>query len=512
MRSSVNQQVLELSPDVATLELADIQSLVLYPVAFPYARFAFFHVGDAAAGRRFVAALAEMVTSALHPGGAMAPAKEHEVSVGFTYAGLVALDLPARTLCSFPVDFTQGMERRARELLVDRGPSDPDTWEQPYRGDRIHIWVGMQAHGAQPAAGDSGATTGQQGVDTLHQRVLAAAAAAGAIEQVGTQDAGALFIDGKPTDREHFGYRDGFGNPDIAGDGWAASRGSGKADGKGDWTPLAPGEFILGQPNEAGELPAAPVPDGIARNGTFMAFRKLHENVGAFRQWLHEESARAGIPPALLAAKLVGRFQDGTPLSLRDEPYPADVWAQMAADPRFMDRLTDFTYAADGEGMRCPMGSHIRRMNPRDSLGFDGVLVNQRRIIRRGLPYGEWVPESTPLDEVHASDACDADVPSHHGVLFMALNASLERQFEFVQREWMNYGNDFRQGNDRDPLLGNRDGESRMVIQGSPEGPVRRPHLCASLPQFVTTRGGIYVFIPGIAALRAIGAGAIEYA
>jgi hypothetical protein len=71
----------------------------------------------------------------------------------------------------------------------------------------------------------------------------------------------------------------------------------------------------------------------------------------------------------------------------------------------------------------------------------------------------------------------------------------------------MNYGNDFRQGNDRDPLLGNRDDESRMVIQGDDEHP---PHICRGLPQFITTRGGEYFFVPGLNALRLIGAGAVE--
>jgi deferrochelatase/peroxidase EfeB len=153
------------------------------------------------------------------------------------------------------------------------------------------------------------------------------------------------------------------------------------------------------------------------------------------------------------------------------------------------------------------MGAHIRRVNPRDSLGFNGVLVDRRRIIRRGLPYGTWIPETTPLDQVEASDHFDDANPSQHGVIFMALGASIERQFEFIQREWMNYGNDFRQGNDRDPLLGNRDGEARAIIQGDERTP---PHVCRSLPQFITTRGGEYFFVPGLNALRLIGEGFVE--
>jgi deferrochelatase/peroxidase EfeB len=161
----------------------------------------------------------------------------------------------------------------------------------------------------------------------------------------------------------------------------------------------------------------------------------------------------------------------------------------------------------------------MRRANPRDSLGFHGVLVDQRRIVRRGMPYGAWIPESTPLDEVARLDRIDDDHASRHGVIFMAINANIERQFEFVQREWMNYGNDFRQGNDRDSITGTRDTGDRMVIQGSVETRtvdgrevtnVRPPHICRGLEQFAVTRGGAYFFLPGLTALRLIAAGGIE--
>ena len=232
----------------------------------------------------------------------------------------------------------------------------------------------------------------------------------------------------------------------------------------------------------------------------------------SFRRWLRAEGARYAGGPELLAAKLVGRFRDGTPLALSpDRPYGTTLEERL--DPKSLGRLTDFTYGNDKEGTGCPMSSHTRRMNPRDSLGFDGVLVNRRRIIRRGVPYGEWVPEDLPPDQAEELDRYDARRESSHGVIFVALNANLERQFEFVQREWVNYGNDFRQGNDRDPLLGNRDGEDRLVIQGDASGAEPRPpRVYTGLPQFVTTRGGAYFFIPGLTALRMIGAGAIETA
>ena len=269
---------------------------------------------------------------------------------------------------------------------------------------------------------------------------------------------------------------------------------------------------MLGHNDEAGEVPAAPEPFGFSRNGTFLVYRKLHENVARYRRWLESEGATYPGGKELLAAKLVGRFRDGTPL-VTSPHAPFGVTAADRAKPDFAPKLSDFTYAEDADGSRCPMGAHMRRMNPRDSLGFDGVLVNRRRIVRRGLPYGQWVPEDTPLDAAEALDQFTEDAPSRHGVIFIAMNASIERQFEFVQREWMNYGNDFRQGNDRDPLVGNREAETRFVVQGGGGDADAREqplHICRGLPQFVTVRGGAYFFVPSMTALGMIAAGRVE--
>lgn len=497
--------------DPVCLDLPDIQSYVLYPVAFPHARFCFLHVPNAQSGRQFVADIAALTTDATLPEGApLTGRKGWEVTIAFTHPGLAALGVPPRSLSSFPPEFQEGMAARARDFLVDRGESDPSGWESMWLGGNVHVLVVLQAMELEDPTPRPGAQT----IATL-EALLKTSAQRHGVESIYVQEAGALVTDdsgGLPTDKEHFGYSDGIGNPDIEGDGWPASAGSGKPDGKGGWAPLKAGEFVLGYQNEAGELPRGPVPVTLARNGSFLAYRKLHENVGRFRRWLAEEGERYHGGKEMLAAKLVGRFRDGTPLSKSpDSSYP--VTSKDRLDPQFQKHLSDFTYGDDPEGSRCPMGSHIRRMNPRDSLGFDGVLVNQRRIIRRGLPYGPWVPENTPAGEIDRLDHFDAAEESRHGVVFVALNASLERQFEFVQREWLNYGNDFRQGNDRDPILGNRDREARAVIQGDASPDRQRPmHVCKGLPQFVTTRGGEYFFVPGMTALRAIATGSLESA
>jgi len=148
--------------------------------------------------------------------------------------------------------------------------------------------------------------------------------------------------------------------------------------------------------------------------------------------------------------------------------------------------------------VRCPIGAHIRRANPRDAFGFDGKLINRRRISRRGMVYGPYVPE----DQEARDDA-------EHGVVFMVLNASIFRQFEFVQQQWMEYGNDARQGNDQDLLLGNHERGGKFMIQGS-DDPRDPPFLCGGLPHFVELRGGDYFFIPSITALRMIATNTVD--
>jgi deferrochelatase/peroxidase EfeB len=138
------------------------------------------------------------------------------------------------------------------------------------------------------------------------------------------------------------------------------------------------------------------------------------------------------------------------------------------------------------------MGAHLRRVHPRDAFGFNGRLINRRRITRRGLPYGPFVAEDKPV--------ADTD---DRGVIFMALNASISRQFEFVQQQWIQYGNDSHLGNDKDVLMGNHGGHGRFVVPGDTT-PANPPFMCSRLPDFVELRGGDYFFLPSITALGMI--------
>jgi len=459
---------------MSNLDVSDIQGFALRGYTFPCARYLLLAISTPEAGRQFVLRVSAHITTGERWDDGK-PAST--VNIAFTHHGLARLGLPEATLLSFPLEFAQGMKAR-HEILFDTGRNAPERWDPVWRDAQVQVWLGV--HAQSPAALDERCSKLQAIMDETGGAKLLAA-----------QDAAAIVIDGKPTTKEHFGYTDGFGNPDFEGVERKTVPGQGKLAPNGQWVPLATGEFLLGYPDEAGELPLAPVPRLLARNGTFMVYRKLHQNVATFRAYLEEQGKRYGGGKEKLAAKFVGRWRDGTPLELAPgQPDPV-----LAGDPK---RSTDFTYGADRDGARCPLGAHIRRAHPRDAFGFDGKLVNRRRITRRGLPYGTYTPEGQPVRD-----------EDEHGVIFMVLNASIFRQFEFVQQQWIEYGNDARQGSDKDPMLGNHGGQGKSMIQGSTD-PQNPPFLCARLPNFVELRGGDYFFIPSMTALRLIAQGAVD--
>jgi Dyp-type peroxidase family len=454
---------------MSKLNATDIQGFVLRGYNLPVARYLFLRFEDAKRGRALVGRLLSQVTTGQRWDSGKPAAT---LNIGFTFSGLEHLDLPLATLITFPVEFQQGMKQRAG-LLNDTGKNAPEHWDSVWQNGDVHLWLGI-----------NGQTV--EAMDACQSAIQAALTETGGATLLGQQEAAAQVTDGKPTTSEHFGFTDGFGNPEYLGVERSSQPGQGKLldDGK-TWAPLATGELLLGYADEAGELPVAPVPHLLAANGTFMVYRKLHQNLATFRTWFEQQSALYGGGKEKFAAKLIGRWRDGTPIGLSpDKPDSA-----IAQDP---NRSTNFTYGADAAGTRCPMGAHIRRVHPRDAFGFNGRLIDRRRITRRGLPYGPFVAEGQPV-----SDTDD------RGVIFMALNACLSRQFEFVQQQWIQYGNDSHLGNDKDPVMGNHGGHGRFTIQGDAT-PTNPPFVCHGLPDFVELRGGDYFFIPSITALAMI--------
>ncbi len=460
------------------LDLKDIQGNILLGYGLPFSKYLFFEITDGLAARK---SLAELIREVTNSEWWRDEKLEETFNVAFSFSGLRKLDLPAESLAGFPVEFQQGMLQRST-MLNNVRKNSPENWEAFWRNDEVDLWMSINAISAECRA-------------RKYERITQVLRGNGGLKLLQEQDGNALVIDGATTTKEHFGYTDGIGNPDIEGTGIPPRPGRGEPQPAGKWKPVRTGEFLLGYLDEGGAVASAPEPHMLARNGSFLVYLKLHQNVAAFREYLDKAGRAYPGGKDLLKAKLVGRWDDGTPLELC--PFHKDP--ALAQDPM---RNNDFGYEDDPEGTRVPMGAHIRRMNPRDGFGFEGHLARRHRIARRGLPYGDWVPYEQ-----------EADDTKERGINFMVVNASIRRQFEFIWKQWVNYGNDFGLGNDRDPLIGNHTGHGSMVVPGDPDCPEKQPaYVLADIPQFVELRGGGYFFIPSLTALTLIVEGrVIEY-
>ena len=338
------------------------------------------------------------------------------------------------------------------EVLFDTGSNSPDKWVGGLASPDLHAIAILFARNAAE----------RERVTREHRAFLGS--------QPSVQVLSSLNLDGIPPfdyAHEHFGYRDRLSEPQIEGSGIQPTPGSG--------APVKAGEFILGHEDESGEVVPLPKPEVLTRNGTFMAYRRLQEHVGAFRDFLRQHGGPTAEGQELIAAKLMGRWRSGAPLILapgKDDPA-------LGAD---YQRNNNFNYAKmDPQGYAIPLGAHIRRMNPRDSASY----MQRRRMIRRGATYGPPLPEGAPEDGVD------------RGIAAFILCASLVRQFEFAQNVWINDRNFHELGNERDPLIGNQDGTFDFTM---PKRPIRRK--ITGLPAFTTLMGGAYFFLPGIKGLR----------
>lgn len=432
----------------ANLDLADIQGGVLRPRPSPFAAtYIILRIDDRKAGRDLVRRLAEVATPSTDP---KAPTRDTWISVALSFHGLRALGVPASSLESFPAPFQQGMAARA-EILGDTGESSPANWEKPLGTPDVHIVV-------------TAVSTDQERLEAAFARASKAFRELSGVAAIWRQDCRA-----QADEKEPFGYRDGISHPAIEGSGIPGSN--------PQEIPLKAGEFVLGYPDEMGDGGAIPEPTVLGKNGSFIVFRKLHQRVAAFRQYL-KANASESMPEELLAAKMMGRWRSGAPLAqspTQDDP-------EAGADPK---RSNNFMFKADDAiGYKTPLGSHIRRMNPRDAE-IAGV-PRIHRMIRRGSVYGPPLPEGVLED-----DGAD------RGLMFAFVGANLTRQFEFVQSEWMNDGAFFGGSAVKDPISGSADGSGSFDI---PKRPVRR--RLEGLPRFVVTRGGEYCFLPSLSALR----------
>ncbi|MFB9952892.1 Dyp-type peroxidase [Rhizobium puerariae] len=433
----------------AELDLSDIQGTVLRNRPMPYfGSYLVFTISDASAARQLLQRLVPHVTSAADWDN---PPEDAWINVVFSFAGLRKLVDRAEDLAGFPAEFRQGMARR-NVYLGDVGASDPSNWDLPHGGNGFDIGLLIMAGNLE-----------------LKEEKLAIGHAA--LEGLaGVELAARLDVSVPSTMREHFGYVDGISRPFIEGQGGLPLPGQ---------DVVKAGEFILGHENELGGIARLEGPEALWRNGTFIAIRKIRQDVAAFRKFLRDNAEAAG-GEEMLAAKMMGRWRSGAPLALS----PDGDDAGLAKDP---GRNNDFAYNDDDpDGRKTPLGSHIRRVNPRDGLKETLTDIRLHRVLRRGFSYGPELPEDTFDD-----DGID------RGIVLAIINADPGRQFEFVQAQWINDGDFISQGERTDPIIGRRDRTDDFQF---PAKPVRR--RVTGLPDFTLVKGGEHVFLPSIPGLR----------
>lgn len=481
-------------------EADDVQALLASGFGrLPEAAFLLLRVAEPALARRWLAQ-APVTTVA-----DLARHQPRALQVALSANGLRRLGLDAATLDRFAPEFLAGMAgdaARARRL-GDLGANAPAAWR----------WGG----GGEPDA------------------LVLLYAEAGGLAAWQAEVEGALYPGGFAAVRtlptaemggtEPFGFADGLSQPRVD---WAGEREPGRAADLDYGNLIAAGEFLLGYPNEYGfyterpllegasGLPAAaerPELSDLGRNGTYLVLRELDQDVRGFWRFL---AACAGPDGAeALGEAMVGRRRSGAPLVAPGGraiagvgPEPADIGHNA------------FTYDDDADGLACPFGAHLRRANPRTgdlpggrrgvigqvlgALGLPRPAVRAdlvassrfHRILRRGRPFGTRV---TPAQAMRP----DCPDPAS-GLHFIALGASIARQFEFVQNAWLASAKFNGMDNESDPLLGNRlplasGGATDCFAVPQANGVTRR---LPAVPQFVTVRGGGYFFLPGVRALR----------
>jgi len=461
------------------LALDDIQGIILRRYRMPTARYFLLTVREPVAARAALGRLvsgdetdAPQVSTSVTP----EPTVEYRLNVGITWPGLVALGLPERapglSFKSFPA-FIAGAASRAA-MAADTGPSAPEHWVDGFASDEGHVLVTLYARSRELR-------------ESYSQRLAALFAEGGAFAEVWRGDGEALIEvqNGQPAyvQKAHFGYQDGLSEPAIKGGPGpypASSR-----------EPCDPWLFV-----HMDEAPNYYVPDPpeLGRNGSFGVFTIMKQDVVGFENFLQSNKDR--IDPELLAAKLMGRWRNGVPLALSpDTDSPPGGIAP--------EKMDDFDYVnADGSGdpwgERTPIGSHMRRLNPRGQpivgQGLPGGTNNDHRVLRRALPYGQTYHPGDPDDGVE------------RGLIGYFVNSSIENQFEFVLREWANKS-DFvgaarLNPQSKEPIIGHSDTAEGVFEIPQPGG--APPLRIAGFSSFATTRAMAYCFLPSITALKFI--------
>ncbi|MDH0863906.1 hypothetical protein [Mitsuaria sp. GD03876] len=509
---------------VEKLETTQIQSLVFGGMKFkPEGRLLVIDLGpDVALNRRWLGDVLPLV--AFNDG--RYETRPALLSLATSARGLGRLGLPAEAVDSFPAAFTQGMHGPGRErILGDLGPNARDAWDWGQAGNDVALLV-------------YGDTT--NAVDALADHVGALCARCGATVAM-TQD---LTRVGESLSerKEPFGFVDGVSQP--------AMRGTYRGLRNDDPIHLVePGEFVLGYPDNRGNVPPGPMmdarhdpgmllpvagkangyPQGLAGNprligynGSFLVIRHLRQDADGFQRYCRQEGMRLkdafpDLPlmpgedgmAAYIGAKMIGRWQDGSSL-IRNPYIPASELRQRTGtDPAATTARSESLPVAPAAAP-IPAADKQGAAPRRDIKPDNDFLFGTEDPQGLRCPFGAHVRRANPRESLSRGSNDQIAISNRHrilrvgrgylgqggkteGLMFMCLNGDIERQFEFIQQTWMGSTKFHGLSAETDPIAG----------RGLPGGdgftiPTRRgPVGLKSLPQFVTVRGGGYFFLPG---------------
>ena len=456
-------------------DLPDIQGFIVHGYNMPKSRHFVLTIGQVRAALDFLEALtsgsgALSITSAERWPGSVKPV--YALNIGLTARGLEALKLPASVSIN-PGNFSSflGGAVAAAKKVGDTGPNDPDNWVTKLNranADLAHVLLSLYTNTAEDRELYS------EQLRAMFAQVIPPAGAPGndVLEWDVDPEIVTDPVSGEKFRNIHFGYTDGISNPIIDEVGLAPVR--------PNQLPYVPAwQFVTRYGSPPTYIPPTynmPTPLPFGQNGTFSAFRILEQNVPAFEAFLSADG-RDKAAQEFLAGKLCGRWRNANPVVLRP----------LTPGPRLPDNeLSYFDYGSDNVGEPCPYSAHTRRTNSRG-----GPLVVplgdkiDHRIMRRADAYG---PPYTGVDDGQP-----------RGLAGHFMGVMLADQFEFIMSQWVNSGT-FPGGTAQagiDPLLGNvPDGSSFTYWESG------SPVTVNGLSRFVTTKGGLYCFLPSITAIK----------
>lgn len=481
------------------IEFSDMQALVRFGHGhLKDSRFLLLHIKDRTKAGAW---LSQEPFSSAQP---IQTLPETAMQIAFTYTGLSTLGLPNDVLNQFSEEFIVGMsgdESRTRRL-GDVGQSAPDNWHWGH-SDRYDIHVLLLLY----------ARTGA--LENYQQRIVTDIFNS-AFQVLHTLPTSTLSA------KEPFGFNDGISQPAID---WKQIQQTDVHARDAYSNLLAPGEIVLGYTNEYGQLTRRPLIDtdispsnttlpfardnlsqrDFGGNGSYLIVRQLQQDVPVFQNFVHENTVENVDKADDFAAAMVGRRQNGESL------IPASNRSISGIAKSQINNHFDFDN--DPDGVQCPIGSHIRRSNPRTgdfAPGVTGLFSRLQRILgfKRRSEYEDLIASSRYHRILRRGRTYSGTThKSEHGLQFICLAGNILRQFEFIQSAWCVSSMFAGTREQRDPLLGHRqprtnDTRTDAFMQANTQG---AQYKTASLPEFVSVRGGGYFFMPGIQAIKYLG-------